>query len=284
METETRRAGGSAQPILAVRGLTLRYAERRLIAAERVAETALRDVSLDLWAGKTLALVGSSGAGKSSLARCLVFLEQPASGQIVYRGVDLLTAARDAQNAARREIHLIFQDSASALNPRLTVREILMEPLRIHKVFASREESERRVLEVMKETEIATPWLTKRPLGLSGGQRQRVAIARSLVLRPTVLILDEALSALDLSMQNQIANLLLDLQEQHALAYLYITHDIQMAGRLAHKAAVLESGRIVMRGSPQELFTANLQITTQVLGPPSQPSETVAVPGAYPDK
>jgi peptide/nickel transport system ATP-binding protein len=262
METERVCLEGVATPILEVCGLTLRYWQRRLLGPGRVAATALENVSLELLQGKTLALVGPSGCGKSSLARCIVFLEHPSSGQILYKGIELLAAGSEVQRAACRGIHLIFQDSASALNPRLTVREILAEPLVIHKTCDGGQEQS-QIQEVMQRVELPFAWLKRRPLELSGGQRQRVAIARALVLQPEVLILDEALSALDLSTQGQIANLLLDLQSECGLSYLYITHDLRMANMLAHEVTMLQAGRIVSRGTPQEMFTANLQKLSQ---------------------
>jgi ABC-type glutathione transport system ATPase component len=259
MAAEARGLADITQPLLAVRSLTLRYARRSAFGADHTATTALDDISLKVFEGRTLALVGPSGSGKSSLARCLVLLEQPSAGEILYRGRNLLALRPGELKTARREIHLIFQDSALALNPGLTVEEILAEPLMIHKSGGRAAEGRTRIREVMEQVDLPEKWLQRRPLELSGGQRQRVAVARSLALRPKLLILDEALSALDLSTQGQIANLLLDLQSRHSLAYLYITHDLAMARVFAHEIAVMNAGRIVRRGSPTELFTANLQ-------------------------
>ena len=233
--------------LLAIRRLTLRYMRRSIFGSERIATTALDDVSLEIRLGKTLALVGPSGAGKSSLARCLVFLERPTSGEILYRGKNLLTLTREELKTARREIHLIFQDSASALNPGLTVGEILREPLDIHESGIPTAEKQARIREVMEAVELPQAWVNRRPLDLSGGQRQRVAIARSLILQPKLLILDEALSGLDLSTRGQIANLLLDLQRNFSLTYLLVTHDVSMAAVFAHEVALMDAGRIAPR-------------------------------------
>jgi peptide/nickel transport system ATP-binding protein len=278
MAAETRGAEDMTQPLLAVRGLTLRYARRSALGAEHTAVTALHGVSLEVFAGRTLVMVGPSGSGKSSLARCLVLLEQPSSGEILYRGRNLLGLKRGELTTARREMHLIFQDSASALNPRLTVDEILAEPLVIHESGALPAERRTCIREVMEQVELPEKWLPRRPLDLSGGQRQRVAIARSLMLKPKMLILDEALSALDLSTQAQIVNLLLDLQNRHSLAYLYITHELAMAGVLAHEVAVMIAGRIVRRGSPAKVFTANLHPGPGTLPADSPSRETVTAP------
>jgi ABC-type glutathione transport system ATPase component len=259
MIADARFRKNDSPPLLSVRNLSLAYAQRHAFAAENIATRALRGVSFDLRAGKTLALVGPSGSGKSSLARCLVRLETPSSGQIFFEGNDLCAVNAIALNAARKKIHLIFQDAASALNPRFTVEEVVGEPLVIHAPTIGRAERKRRVADALRQVELAEGWHIRRPRELSGGQRQRVAIARALVLHPKLLILDEALSSLDLSAQSQIANLLFDLQEQQALAYLYITHDLRMAKGVAGEIAVLEAGRLVPQPLPTELIASNLQ-------------------------
>jgi ABC-type glutathione transport system ATPase component len=269
------RSVAPTPPLLAIHNLTLKYAQRHFFKAQHDAVTALQDVSLDLAAGKTLALVGASGSGKSTLARCLVLLEKPCSGQILFDGHDLLRVGKTELQRARREIQLIFQDSASALNPNLTIEQILREPLVIHEPNASSAEKQKRIRGVMDSAQLPAAWLPRKPLDLSGGQRQRAAIARSLILKPKLLILDEALSALDLSTQGQIANLLLDLQSQHSLSYLFISHDLSLAASLSHEAAILAAGRILHRGPPSILFTANLHAAPASLRPASPSRETI---------
>jgi ABC-type microcin C transport system duplicated ATPase subunit YejF len=154
---------------------------------------------------------------------------------------------------------LVFQDASTALNPRWTVRELVREPLTIHRNGLNSAETTRRVIDALEQVELGPNWHARRPHELSGGQRQRVALARALILRPKLLILDEALSSLDLSAQGQLANLLLDLQQRHAISYLYITHDMRMATVLAHHFAVLDAGRLVPRTLPSELIAATLQ-------------------------
>lgn len=277
MAADLNPAQDAAQPILAVRGLTLSYAQRGVFDARRTSLTVLRDVSLEIIAGRTLALTGPSGCGKSSLARCLVLLEHPSSGEILYQGENLIEMNRERLKLALREIHLIFQDSATALNPRLTVEDILAEPYLIHECGTA-SGRRKRIREISAQVELPETWLNKRPLDLSGGQRQRVAIARSIMLRPRLLILDEALSALDLSTQGQIANLLLDLQDQHKLTYLYITHDLTMAAALAPEIAVMSAGRIVQRGSSSKVFTAQIHAHSETLPANSPSGETVLAP------
>jgi peptide/nickel transport system ATP-binding protein len=247
------------QALLSVRNLTLEYRRRRTFAAEHTETIALQDVTFDLRAGETLAVVGPSGSGKSSLARCMALLEQPSAGQILYAGANLHQLPPEELKRVRREIHLIFQDSASALNPRMSVRELVAEPLVIQGTPLRRSQLRSRVDEVLSQVELGESWRDRKPLDLSGGQRQRVALARALASQPKLLILDEALSSLDLSTQAQIANLLLDLQDRHPLAYLFITHDLRMAGALANQVVVLGAGRVVRRGLPMEVLTANLQ-------------------------
>jgi len=278
MTTEKTRVSSSDQALLAARGLTLRYSRRNALGLERPAITALDGISFNLFAGRTLAIVGPSGSGKSSLARCLVLLEHPSAGQILYRGENLLAAKRDRLKAARREIHLIFQDSASALNPGFTIEEIVSEPLLIHEQTLRAAERQRRVREIASQIELPEEWLARKPLDLSGGQKQRVAIARALILEPKILILDEALASLDVSAQGQIANLLIALQKLHSLAYAYITHDLTMAATLAHEVAVLKSGRIVHLGTPAQVFTAGQHASDAPLPAGSRSGETVTVP------
>jgi ABC-type glutathione transport system ATPase component len=260
MIADARPTTNDSPPLLSVRDLFLAYAKRHAFAAENIATHALRGVSFELRAGETLALVGPSGSGKSSLARCLVRLETPSSGQIFFEGNDLCAVGAMALSAARKKIHLIFQDAASALNPRFSVEDVVGEPLVIQEPAMGHAERKRRVADALRQVELAEGWHNCRARELSGGQRQRVAIARALVLRPRLLILDEALSSLDLSAQSQIANLLFDLQERQALAYLYITHDLRMARAVAGAIAILEAGRLVVQPLlPTELIASNLQ-------------------------
>jgi ABC-type glutathione transport system ATPase component len=252
-------------PLLAVRDLTLRYRSQSLLGKKTQTITALQNVSLDLPAGGSLAVIGPSGSGKSSLARCIVLLEQPDSGRILYEGQDLLTLKSASRKQALRTIQIVFQDSAAALNPGFCVEEILLEPLIIHRIAQSSAERASFLRALLKSVELPANTLTRRPLELSGGQRQRVAIARALALKPKMLILDEALSALDLSTQGQIANLLLDLREQHSLAYLYITHDLAMAALLAEEVLELAAGRVARRGPHLKGFTADQQSAGEAL-------------------
>ena len=261
-----------SEPLLAAEGLVQGFAQRRGPSRGRSEIRALDGVDLAVTAGTTLAVVGESGSGKTTLARCLALLERPDSGSIRFAGEDLLTLCRRRLMPLRRQIQLIFQDPANALNPRFTAAEIVAEPLRIQNLMKS-EDRRRRALRTMEQVGLLARWADRRPGELSGGQRQRLAVARALILEPRLLILDEALAALDLSVQAQIVNLLLELQLSNSLTYLYISHDLSLVRYLADEVAVMHRGRIVERGpaasllsQPRHPHTRELLAATPVLG------------------
>lgn len=241
------------QPLLEVQGLCKTYTQARWWWQRQFRVCALEDVDLVLKSGSTLALVGESGSGKTTLAMCLVGLEEPDAGDIRFAGKSLLQLRRKERMPTRRDIQLVFQDSADALSPRMSAAEIIEEPLLIRGQWRSKERAE-RVLETMEQVGFSPIWKDRRPHELSGGQRQRVAIARALVLRPRLLILDEALAGLDLSIQGQITNLLLDLQAAQGLSYLYISHNLELVARIANEVAVIHAGRVVEQAKPAEIL------------------------------
>jgi ABC-type glutathione transport system ATPase component len=273
MQTEVHAVPAANPAILSVRNLSLHYFQRSIFE-KRTPVTALTNVSLDLVRGKTLALVGPSGCGKSSLARCLVLLEKPSFGEILYAGRNLLELKPKELKEVRRDIHLIFQDSASSLNPGMTIEEVLLEPLEIHEPTLGKKDRFMRLVAACEQAALSSKWLTRRPDELSGGQRQRVAIARSLVARPKILVLDEALSALDLSTQAQIANLLLELQRAHSLTYLFITHDLRLAHMLAHDVVAMKAGRILDSPPPSLLLTPDIHAKPASVGTVSIANDT----------
>jgi ABC-type glutathione transport system ATPase component len=240
----------SSVPLLSVRKLAKSYVRRAWIAGPRTEVQALRGVDLDLQAGRTLAVVGESGGGKSTLARCIAGLDQPTSGEIYFRGERITDSA-----TAHRHIQLIFQDPGSSLNPRFSVAEALEEPMSI------RREKCTNVAERLRHVGLSETLADRPTAQLSGGQKARLALARALAAlgdsgAPVVLILDESLASLDLSIQAQIINLLVDLQDQHGLAYILIAHDLRLAAHMADEVVVIFDGQIVERGAPQVLFTA----------------------------
>jgi ABC-type glutathione transport system ATPase component len=249
-------------PLLQVQGLRKVYASTHWWQRQ-FRLPALDDVNLTLETGRTLALVGESGSGKTTLAMCLVGLEQPDAGEIWFEGRNLLAQA-GRKAGGEREIQLVFQDSAGALNPRMSAAQIIEEPLLIRGQGTSNERAE-LVLEMMAQVGLSPKWKDRFPSQFSGGQRQRLAIARALVLKPKLLILDEALAGLDLSIQGQIVNLLLDLQASAALSYLYISHNLELAGQIADEIAVMYQGRFVEVASQSELFTHPQHPHTQAL-------------------
>jgi len=243
----------ASQPLLEVQGLCKTYTQGRWWQRQ-FQVNALENVNLILKVGGTLALVGESGSGKTTLAMCLVGLEEPDSGDIRFQGMSLLDPRRKERAAVHAEMQLIFQASAGALSPRMSAAEIIEEPLRIRGLCERKERGE-RVLEAMEQVGLPTSWKNRRPHQMSGGQRQRLAIARALALRPKLLLLDEALTGLDLSIQGQITNLLLDLQTRHGLSYLYISHNLELVAHIADEIAVIHQGRIVEQANPYELFS-----------------------------
>jgi ABC-type glutathione transport system ATPase component len=278
MRIEVTRSRHVEHPILSARNLSVRYERRSMFGRSRAHFQALDDVSLDLFPGKTLALVGPSGSGKSSLARCLVLLESPSSGQILYRDKNVLAFDCHEAKAFRKKIHLIFQDSAAAFNPSLTIEEVLAEPLLIHGNNGPKMQRQARIREVCVQTEIPAQWMRRKPLDLSGGQQQRVAIARALMLQPQILLLDEALSALDLSTQGQIANLLRSLQAANNFAYLFITHDLAMAGLFADETLSIREGRIVSRDSEAKVLLQQSAVAFAAKPRASSIEEAAAIP------
>jgi len=245
-------ANGAMARVLAVESLVVRYTPRHSAGA-RSSVTALDGVSFSVAAGTTLALVGASGSGKSTLALCLACLERPTAGKILLEGREITALSESDLQAVRPRMQLVFQDPAGSLNPRLSAYEIVCEPFVVQRRFTAAERAQ-RVRDLFERVGLPFHLATRPPAEFSGGQRQRLAIARALALEPRVLILDEALAALDASVQAQIANLLLDLRQSSGLTCVFITHDLAMAARVANRIAVLDCGRIVESGTPIEML------------------------------
>jgi ABC-type glutathione transport system ATPase component len=243
----------STEPLLAVRGLTKVYARRRGWRSRSPGHTALRAVDLSVERGEIVGVVGPSGSGKSTLARCVALFEEPDMGEIRLEGRDLRAADRRTRRRLRAEVQLIFQDAAASLNPRFTAGEALMEPLRVQ-ARGTRDSRRRAAGEWLERVGLPAGSFAKRALEFSGGERQRLAIARALILEPRLLILDEALSGLDLSLQAQIGRLLLDLRMRLGLSAILISHDLTLTEYVAQEIAVMEHGAIVERGRVAELL------------------------------
>jgi ABC-type glutathione transport system ATPase component len=251
------------QPLLVVEKLKKSYGHASAFGVSHRGD-ALRDVSLSISSGTTLAVVGESGSGKSTLALCLAGLEKPTSGSIRFHGREITTMREEELRAIRPQIQLVFQDPVNSLNPRWTASEIVSEPLVIQGRLDKRERYD-RALALLDRVGIPTSKAQQRPNEFSGGQRQRLAIARALALQPQLLILDEALSALDCSVQAQIVNLLLELQSSTGMTYLFITHDFTIAVHVADGIAVMSQGQIVEVGTSSEVVRAPKHAVTQRL-------------------
>jgi len=214
---------------------------------------AVDGISFTVKHGEILGLVGESGCGKTTTGRTIIQLEKPTSGEIIFEGVDLVSANRKELFKARRRIQMIFQDPYASLNPRMTVKEIIEEPLMIHKVGTPKERTD-RAEELLKKVGLNPSYINRYPHEFSGGQRQRIGIARALALRPDMIICDEPISALDVSIQAQIVNLLEELQEDLGLTYLFIAHDLSMVRHISHRVAVMYLGKIMELADKTALF------------------------------
>ena len=263
MAIDTRISDVSGRSVLSVGGLSKQY-NRGGIWRNRVSIAAVRSVSFEIHAGKTLALVGSSGSGKSTVARCVTRLERPDAGQIWLDGTDISQLSQRDLRPFRTRMQLIFQDAATSMNPRFSASETIEEPLLIQG-RGDRDERRSRARELMQEVGLSPDYTHRLALDFSGGQRQRLAIARALALQPKLLVLDEALTGLDLSTQAQIVNLLLELQARHALSYLLISHDMALVTRLADYIAVMSGGAIVEQGPTAQLISHPNHAHTQAL-------------------
>ena len=251
------------EPLLVVQDLCRHYPSGGWLRPGPVVR-AVEGVSLELARGETLALVGESGSGKSTLARALLRLEEPDAGTVRFEGTDVRGLTGEALRALRRRMQIVFQDASGALNPRMTVGDAVAEGLEIHRLCRPDERPD-RVRALLQEVGLEPDLAGRYPRALSGGQRQRVVIARALAVEPAFLILDEPVSALDVSVQAQVLTLLLDLQQRRGLAYLYIAHDLAVVRQVAHRVAVMYLGRLVEMGPTEAVLAAPAHPYTQAL-------------------
>ncbi|MFM9913900.1 MAG: ATP-binding cassette domain-containing protein [Methylophilaceae bacterium] len=225
---------------------------------------ALDDVSIELKTGKTLAIVGESGSGKSTLARCLLQLLPADAGEVFFQGNNLANSNGQALRDLRRHLQMVFQDPFASLNPRMKVAEIVGEGLLIHRL-GNADERRAKVLSMLERVGLSAADLSKYPHEFSGGQRQRIGIARALVLEPKVVVCDEPVSALDVSIQAQILLLLKELQQEMGLSYVFISHDLRVVRHVADEVAVMHHGKVVEQGGVESLYSAPSQEYTQNL-------------------
>lgn len=245
-----------SEPILSVRDLKMHFpiTEGAFFTKEVGRVRAVNGVSFDLAQGETLGLVGESGCGKSTTARAVLQLHRPTAGQVLFKGTDLCQLKGEALRLQRRDLQMIFQDPYASLDPRWTVRRIIGEPLKNFGLAGSRAELHKKVHELMETVGLDPSFETRYPHEFSGGQRQRIGIARALALEPKVIFCDEPVSALDVSIQAQIVNLLEELQKKLGLAYVFIAHDLAVVRHIAHRVAIMYLGRIVELATGDELY------------------------------
>lgn len=261
----TPTSGKQDQPILEVLNLKKYFPVRGGILSRATAWVkAVDDVSFEIYEGETLGLVGESGCGKTTTGRCLLRLIDPTDGKIFFKGQDVLAMRGQELRTLRRQIQIIFQDPYSSLNPRMTVGSIVGEPLKVHRVASGRE-IDRRVGELLERVGLSASYRSRYPHEFSGGQRQRIGIARALALHPKFIVCDEAVSALDVSIQAQILNLLRDLQTEFHLTYLFISHDLNVVQHIADRVVVMYLGKIVEVAPTRKLFESPKHPYTQAL-------------------
>jgi ABC-type oligopeptide transport system ATPase subunit len=251
-------------PLLDVQGLVKHFPARGGMWRHAGVVKAVDGVDFTISEGEMFGLVGESGCGKSTTGRCVLRLIEPTAGEVRFRGEDVLAYSREQMRRARRNMQIVFQDPYSSLNPRMRVRDIVEEPLVIHKL-GSKDERRARVSELFELVGLEPAHLDRYPHEFSGGQRQRIGIARALALNPALVVADEAVSALDVSIQAQVVKLLLDLQAKLKLTYLFIAHDLRLVEHICHRVAVMYRGRIVETGDARLLFESPTHPYTRAL-------------------
>jgi len=249
------------KPLLEIKNLKKYFPIRKGFLRRTVgAVRAVDDVSFHINEGETVGLVGESGCGKTTTARCIVRAIEPTDGEIIYKvadgsTVDLSQLSQAEIRPLRRDIQMIFQDPFSSLNPRMTIFEIISEPLLVNNI-GNRHQREDRVSELLNQVGLRPEFMQRFPHAFSGGQRQRIGIARALAAQPRLIIADEPVSGLDVSVQAQVINLMMDLQDQYSLAYLFVSHDLNVINQISDRVVVMYVGRIVEVGTPRELFAS----------------------------
>ena len=263
-----------AKPLIEVRNLKMYFpVGSSLLASHRKTLKAVDDVSFDLYPGETFGLVGESGCGKTTVGRTLVRLYKPTAGKIIFDGADIANMDERTVLPYRKKMQMIFQDPYASLNPRMTVSSIIAEPMRLQGV--KQEDISARVSELIEQVGLKKDHLNRYPHEFSGGQRQRIGIARALAMRPEFIVCDEPISALDVSIQAQVINMLEELQEQMGITYLFVSHDLSMVRHISHRVGVMYLGQMVELATVEELYSNMQHPYTQAL--------MSAVPLADPD-
>jgi len=274
--------------ILDIQNVHMRFASKGLVVK------AVTDVSFPVYEGETIGIVGESGCGKTTLGRCIVRAYEPSEGKVMYTAadgetIDFLKIDKQTMKKYRKEIQMIFQDPYSSLDPRMTVYDIIKEPLAANFPKMPKKEMERRVMEIAEKVGLNTTYLKRYPHAFSGGQRQRIGIARALVISPRVIVCDEAVSALDVSIQAQVINLLHDLQKELGLTYLFISHDLSVVEYISDKVGVMYLGKMVEFAPTRSLFTHPMHPYTESLlsavpvADPTVQNERIPLEGEIPN-
>ena len=256
----------SQEPLLQVQGLTTSYiADRNIFGKAKSWVYAVNDVSFDVYRGETMGLVGESGCGKTSLGRTILQMIPSNAGKVLYKGVDLAKLNKSQMRQMRREIQIIFQDPYSSLNPRLSIGDAILEPMMVHNILNSKKERRQKVIELLERVNLTESQYNRYPHEFSGGQRQRIVIARSLALNPEFIVCDESVSALDVSVQAQVLNLLNELKQEYGFTYVFISHDLSVVKYMSDRLLVMRDGKIVEMGEADQLYASPQEIYTQEL-------------------
>ena len=268
VEDASRKAGDECKmPLLSVRDLTVHFPIKRgfLVQREVARVKAVDGVSFDISPGETLGLVGESGSGKTTAAKAVIQLHRPHGGSVQFEGQELVGLSNSAMRAVRRKMGMVFQDPYGSLNPRMRAGDIVGEPLKVHGLATDKADYRKQVADLLTRVGLSPAMAERFPNEFSGGQRQRLGVARAIAAKPSLLIMDESVSALDVSIQAQILNLLQDLQEQYNLAYLFIAHDLSVVRHISHRVAVMYLGKVVEVADAKDLYERPLHPYTQAL-------------------
>ncbi|MBH64986.1 MAG: peptide ABC transporter substrate-binding protein [Chloroflexi bacterium] len=268
VEDASRIAGDECKmPLLSVRDLTVHFPIKRgfLVQREVARVKAVDGVSFDISPGETLGLVGESGSGKTTTAKAVIQLHRPDGGSVQFEGQELVGLSNSAMRAVRRKMGMVFQDPYGSLNPRMRAGDIVGEPLKVHGLATDKADYRKQVADLLIRVGLSPAMAERFPNEFSGGQRQRLGVARAIAAKPRLLIMDESVSALDVSIQAQILNLLQDLQEQYNLAYLFIAHDLSVVRHISHRVAVMYLGKVVEVADAKDLYERPLHPYTQAL-------------------